>query len=780
MNMPSPEEDRPAAGKAYPPSFIAKLWRFGPPSSPDPRVGTSRTAHSLSASPRDVGWRRTPLRKSSSVILPRPGDGLPSPKLQPPKGMRAEPKVEISRPYARSEAFCHSPGSLSTVSIPSEAKVGPESGLSADTPLSETSSATPLRVSLASQGWVPSGSAAETVIGNDSPAEPPREEKELATRLEPPSRASWWGFSNSTPQAKTSWWPSFLAAAETYPAAPPDTRCTPAPTPEVKGEVTREPATAVEPCECPLESAVIGLDFKSNGERVEARVEPTESPQPSCPGYEPSFVVRSMQRMLPTWRYFFSSPSTQQALRSRKDVKLVEDADGALIRHQPTPPPPAAPTAAIPAYKEATLQTSTTCTPPNLVLPVLDVASLHFAHRPTLLRRAMDAFTYYTGLRFGELRHAYACPHPPQPIRRVVVVGIHGWFPLKIYQKVVGSPTGTSEKFCRLMAEALQAYLRDHFGGELGGSSITPIPLHCEGKVEFRVTKLYSRLLSNPAWMAGLAGADHVLVAAHSQGTPVAVLLLDRLIRDGLLDPATQRTSILAMAGVSHGPFPSLKENYIVKYFEAEAARELFEFMDPAAPIVVQYNGAMARVVASGVSVCAVASMVDQVVPLYSGIMHGYEHPSIRRALYIDGINYAPDFLTSLIVFALLLRNHGRSDGGLILHLSDLVAGSLYSGTPGHSTIYEERKVYTAAIQWHFAPQPPPTKLVINPVDAHRPLNPYHLPWIMRGLVEDLKVTRHPYLKLELAELRDQFALWKPATKLLKDLKFRLDPIKPS
>jgi hypothetical protein len=74
--------------------------------------------------------------------------------------------------------------------------------------------------------------------------------------------------------------------------------------------------------------------------------------------------------------------------------------------------------------------------------------------------------------------------------------------------------------------------------------------------------------------------------------------------------------------------------------------------------------------------------------------MHGFSHPSLLRAIYIDGVDYTGDFLISLITFALRLRNHGIHDHGLIVYLSEAIAGSLYSGTQGHSTIYEELQVY--------------------------------------------------------------------------------------
>ena len=54
--------------------------------------------------------------------------------------------------------------------------------------------------------------------------------------------------------------------------------------------------------------------------------------------------------------------------------------------------------------------------------------------------------------------------------------------------------------------------------------------------------------------------------------------------------------------------------------------------------------------------------------------------------------------------------------------------------------------------------------------------NPYHLPWIMRGLLEEDFVKSE--LNSETAELLRQFDDWKPTTKALKDVKYRLEAVR--
>ena len=54
--------------------------------------------------------------------------------------------------------------------------------------------------------------------------------------------------------------------------------------------------------------------------------------------------------------------------------------------------------------------------------------------------------------------------------------------------------------------------------------------------------------------------------------------------------------------------------------------------------------------------------------------------------------------------------------------------------------------------------------------------NPYILPFAMRGILEEEHVRRE--LHEEMMELLRQFDDWKPSSKVLKDVKFRLEGIR--
>lgn len=204
----------------------------------------------------------------------------------------------------------------------------------------------------------------------------------------------------------------------------------------------------------------------------------------------------------------------------------------------------------------------------------------------------------------------------------------------------------------------------------------------------------------------------------------------------------------------------------------------------------------------------------------------------MQRAVFIDGRLHAPDFIAGLIAFALKLRNLGISDHGLVRELSAPVAGSIYGGE-GHSRIYDDDAVYQQALEFTLETTDMDPKVYLKaigsqgtPAEPERrrsserrrsqgglpantnlansirrgsvsassqpgiapsisryevPLsganaNPYYLPWAMRGILEEPTVKKD--MQAEVQELIRLFDEWKPTSKALKDVKFRLEAVK--
>ncbi|KAN0065091.1 hypothetical protein ACQY0O_001587 [Thecaphora frezii] len=406
-------------------------------------------------------------------------------------------------------------------------------------------------------------------------------------------------------------------------------------------------------------------------------------------------------------------------------------------------------------------------------------------------------------------------------IGKIVVIGVHGWFTQSIFKTVIGEPTGTSLKFATMQADSIQRHFAEA-GLELNPEAITVISLQGDGKVADRVDRLFSELLNRPHWVKDLAEADAIMVSAHSQGAVVATQLLARLIEQRQVLPERSRICLLAMCGIHHGPFAHLRSTITssyINYFETAAAKELFDFQSSQSPASAQYTASLKIILDAGVKAVYVGSADDNVVPLYSALNSSNAHPSILRALYIDGQAFPKvDFLTNLLVLCVAVKNAGLSDHNLLTLLSASVAGSLYGGT-GHSKVYEEKAVYDLATRYLFEVSHPlsePTRvpgpaalvgasslsssagagasssmanaeadadskrrpqLVSDHFEAQR-WNPYELPWALRGLFEDRQV--RTLFAEDILGLLEDYDAWRPdaKNKTLKDLQWRLAPMR--
>lgn len=392
----------------------------------------------------------------------------------------------------------------------------------------------------------------------------------------------------------------------------------------------------------------------------------------------------------------------------------------------------------------------------HLLLPKLN-ETLKLPEDPSLLQRLARLF-YSTG--DSDLKHLNLVKDPPR-IKNALVIGVHGYFPAPLIQSVLGRPTGTSIKFAEMAAKSIRRYTK----AKGYDCSIKTAALEGEGKITDRLDLLWKLLLN---WIEEIRKADFVMVACHSQGVPVAIMLVAKLIHFGCISSA--RVGVCAMAGVSMGPFPEFKSRWI-----SGSAGELFEFADPTSKVSTDYMAALDDVLRFGVRLTYVGSIDDQLVSMESSIFAPVSHPHIFRAVSIDSRLQAPSFISHLVAFALKLRNLGVQDHGLIRELSAPLAGSLYTGE-GHSRLYEDDAIYDLALSFALETTSmsgvPLVRRNVDPAGG----NPYILPFAMRGILEEDFVKSD--LQHEASQLLQQFDDWRPQTKALKDVKFRLEGIR--
>jgi len=419
--------------------------------------------------------------------------------------------------------------------------------------------------------------------------------------------------------------------------------------------------------------------------------------------------------------------------------------------------------------------------------------------------------------------HVFISPHPSK-IKSAIAIGIHGYFPAPLIQKVLGQPTGTSIRFANHAAAAIRAWTEEHQPDT--PCDVESVALEGEGYIADRVNTLWKLMLN---WLSHLRKADLVLVACHSQGVPVAIMLIAKLIQLGCLSPSA-RIGVCAMAGVNLGPFVDYKSRFF-----GSVATELFEFSRPESKVSRDYASSLEVVLRHGVRITYVGSMDDQLVSLESSLFSNLTHSYVQRAVFVDGRHHPSDFISHLVAFALKLRNLGISDHGLIRELSFPLAGSIYGGE-GHSRVYDDAAVYSLALEFTLettevnpatvivppsntnsnensvdqerwssgerrrstsgipsstllanrirrgsinASMLPGIAPVIAPYEVPAPggsANPYFLPWAMRGILEEESVKKN--MRAEVQELVKLFEDWKPVSKPLKDVRFRLEAVR--
>ncbi|SPQ22613.1 1c45cc3c-ed9b-4fdc-9c05-b5a2146c5b50 [Thermothielavioides terrestris] len=491
---------------------------------------------------------------------------------------------------------------------------------------------------------------------------------------------------------------------------------------------------------------------------------------------------------------FKATPAKEPPLKSgRKDEQAKASTtpsrelskSGKRARPQPmevddaTPAGPSAPKVDTAIKPVSKTPTTAKAQPPNLLLPSF-TGTYKLKENPSILKQIAQ---FLLRTQQPPAKHVYLTKDLPK-VKKAIAIGVHGLFPANYLRPMIGQPTGTSIKFANHCAEAIRRWADSH-GCE--DCEIEKVALEGEGKIGERVENLWKLLLN---WIDLIRNADLIIIACHSQGVPVSIMLLAKLIELGVVTSA--RVGVCAMAGVSLGPFPDYRSSMGMLM---GSAAELWAFADPQSEVSQRLEASMKVVLSHGARITFIGSIDDQLVPLESAIYAPAHHPYIFRAVFIDGRIHAPDFIAHLVGFALKLRNLGVSDHGLIRELSTPLAGSLYSGE-GHSRLYDEPQVYDLAVAHPLETTdvggPGAGTAAVPPCEIrHRNLtgsgagsggnglsnpNPYHLPWIMRGLLEEDFVKTE--LSAETAELVRQFDDWKPVTKALKDVKYRLEAVR--
>lgn len=200
---------------------------------------------------------------------------------------------------------------------------------------------------------------------------------------------------------------------------------------------------------------------------------------------------------------------------------------------------PDSPTKTTTPTKQATTpETPTKAAPPNLLLPSFG-STYRMKDNPTIIQQITKLLLR---TRQAPANHVFRVKETPK-IKKAIAIGVHGLFPASYLRPLIGQPTGTSLRFASLCAESIRRWADAHGCPDC---EIEKVALEGEGKIASRVDNLWKLLLN---WIEQLRNADLIILACHSQGVPVAVMLLAKLIDLGIITNA--RIGVCAMGKIS-------------------------------------------------------------------------------------------------------------------------------------------------------------------------------------------------------------------------------------
>lgn len=224
-------------------------------------------------------------------------------------------------------------------------------------------------------------------------------------------------------------------------------------------------------------------------------------------------------------------PSRETSSKKSKQARTQSvEVDNAA----PAPARPNTPKADATTKPSARSPTSVKALPPNLLLPSFS-GTYKLKENPSIIKQIAQLL-----LRTQQpsAKHVYLTKEPPK-IKRALAIGVHGLYPANYLRPMIGQPTGTSIKFANHAAEAVRRWADSHGCADC---EIEKVALEGEGRIAERVENLWKLLLN---WIEQIRNADLILVACHSQGVPVSIMLLAKLIQLGIV--TTARVGVCAM-----------------------------------------------------------------------------------------------------------------------------------------------------------------------------------------------------------------------------------------
>ncbi|CAH6718715.1 uncharacterized protein CLIB1444_01S12926 [[Candida] jaroonii] len=362
-------------------------------------------------------------------------------------------------------------------------------------------------------------------------------------------------------------------------------------------------------------------------------------------------------------------------------------------------------------------------------------------------------------------------------IKRIMIIGVHGFLPTKFVKSMIGQQTGNSLTFVEEASKAVKYWLNDTTEpGFENMYHIDTISLEGQGTIEQRVEKSLA-LLNN--WMMLIKDCDFLYFVAHGQGSIISIKLLARLLQSSEFKINNKRIGLLSMAGPLLGPMKNLDTKIVIRAYttmENEVLQELIELGKSNSETFQNFRKDFECILNHDVKVTLSGSINDQLIPLESSLGNNFYHPNIFRTIFVDSNSNTPSFLINLWKLILMCRNIGHLEHGILKDLSERCMGMINDG--GHGKIFKDSDIYLTSLKFALESTKVNQKRDMSFITHHndRSNDLFKLPWSVRELLEDTLQSKHITNMKLIKDLIESFNEWDPS-KAWKDYKFALDAL---
>lgn len=363
-------------------------------------------------------------------------------------------------------------------------------------------------------------------------------------------------------------------------------------------------------------------------------------------------------------------------------------------------------------------------------------------------------------------------------VKKVVIIGVHGFLPTKFVKSMIGLTTGNSIRFIEEATKSVEYWLDSvQEPGFENMYNIDTIALEGQGTISERVAKSLA-LLEN--WAEVIKESDFLFVVGHSQGAIIAINLLAQMLTTSKFKLKKKKIGLLSMAGPINGPVKNLDTKIVTRAYSAkenEIITEYLELLKLQSPESQLLQKNINILTSKNVKITLSASINDQLVPIESALANDIYHPNVYRCIHVDTDCQLPAFIITLWRLILIARNIGHLEHGLVKEFSGRCLGALSEG--GHGKIFNDRQIYATALRFALESTDLTQErdLTIKPQVSDESNSLYRIPWAIRELIEDILQTKHIESYKLVHDIIEDFQQWHPTTKPWKEVKYSLDAL---